>query len=1275
MAKGRRPRRAELRRRLARCSAQELWTVLFAAGASPSVRRRWPRVQDLVARTVALDQRTGKRVNADNLEQLLELCVQEEPWLLGQEDCLPEDPRDVVEVGLGERIVRLFPGTLERPIADVDRALLVADAVDDVLDKMLGFGVRDVLDVVLAYNDWAIAQLAPAWPQSAESQEGTSRLSQAEVEAARNVVAAGTPNALTATETNGKALDWLTCDAAEFSYTGGHPQSPFGRFLRVRGLPWAEGDEAHWIPLAFIPEVLSYAIGKLAHEAASSPEAQNRFAQLAAEEVRRSLWSFGAVTYGPQYPDSTPVPVRDNAVQWVSLTTGRRAIAVQVTSGLQLSDIQEFDLPEALRVSRQTPSESTDSVDVEMSVGRLRLDPKIEVVPLHITATPHHIVVPQSNGLPAMSLDDLRWASLTADQPTDLFTFCREMARDDRPPLIVFEAIDVWESWRNNGKSLYRGAQQPSLIVFEPHAGTAEWRRAVGLSATERALLKLRLPPVRALAGIDERDDGPPSVYVYAPHPPASDEEDPIRPLHRRPGLEGWSLHTGAVPVAVTAIREKWNDELVGPLREFSIAVAAAIDANEAAWVRIHDGTNVCCYHIDLVPGPPSDDLALHWLDRQVESSDDGAVVYARLAVALSTLTNVADADPTMVRNQLASAFSDLVAAVGVDTEAAHAFEVSWRKTKPTFAVRIKNLPTVRNELPQPIRLDHAIVAQVEQRIAVAVRDAGVAPGRYTGDQAKTLDRDVLAPAALTALNESLAAHSMDTLVEFGMQELERAVNHKSRALLELGETASLMDVGLDPLERYREAEADYLWLRRCCETAVEAALRLAPNGAMPIDHIAWSEVLAAAHAYLQATNRSEGVHYQLSPTLIDVSDLYEITTDLDAGESIQPTGGASESPYHLDVPAFGRALAEETITRDIARHVISETGPESPGERSASSGYSRAGSDTEDFLDAPSTTKDLNTALDSAMFDQFGASGTDIAATLFALSAWPLADTDGDAVVVSRVDLVGHVVQSTHLQSADGGGARAMAAVDMLTSKSADLAQEDWKPWHARSRKRRLLVQPISELSDGRLVVAPHFCYGAASVYLHYFEQGQLPWAQPQPPRQVEMALEAIRDERNQILERLVGSTLRKDGWSVIERVKESKAARLNLPSLQTEIDAVAGKDGCASIWLLEVKDPSDVAVIPEIRRSLDRFYREGSSHKGYATQLQRKHDDLQPYAAEVARALGLPDRTEGEEPYVIRPLFVTRVPVAAGYVGGPFPFATLLTLPSTVNGTEVDE
>jgi hypothetical protein len=82
------------------------------------------------------------------------------------EDFVPENPRDVVLVRVGQDVVRLFPGQVERPVADVDRALLASSAVDDLLFGHRGFGVYDVLEVVLGYTDEAIKILAAARPSA-----------------------------------------------------------------------------------------------------------------------------------------------------------------------------------------------------------------------------------------------------------------------------------------------------------------------------------------------------------------------------------------------------------------------------------------------------------------------------------------------------------------------------------------------------------------------------------------------------------------------------------------------------------------------------------------------------------------------------------------------------------------------------------------------------------------------------------------------------------------------------------------------------------------------------------------------------------------------------------------------------------------------------------------------------------------------------------------------------------------------------------------------------
>src|SRR4029453_1866307 len=107
-------------------------------------------------------------------------------------------------------------------------------------------------------------------------------------------------------------------------------------------------------------------------------------------------------------------------------------------------------------------------------------------------------------------------------------------------------------------------------------------------------------------------------------------------------------------------------------------------------------------------------------------------------------------------------------------------------------------------------------------------------------------------------------------------------------------------------------------------------------------------------------------------------------------------------------------------------------------------------------------------------------------------------------------------------------------------------------------------------------------------------------------------------------------------------------------VPSLSTEIDAVAGRPGLRTLWLLEVKDPVDTYVVPEIRRHLDHFF-VGLKKPAYATQLRRKAEDLAPHADAVAQVLGLPPRTPGA-PFVVKPLFVTRKPVPAAFVTSDF-------------------
>lgn len=511
-----------LDRRLATYSLSGLLTLVTAAGASPTVRHRWPSVGHLTARSLALPIHGSKAVTPALLEQLVTVVRRDEPGIVHLEDFLPNDPRTTVLARRRDRLVRLFPGSVERPVADVERADLVAAAIDEFLIPRRGFGVRDYVDAGLLYLDHAIDVLGPAWLDSDVTDlDAAPFISGAEYAAAATLILHPPPTGIIGSAGRAAALRFATSPAATLPYVPDHPQSVFGRYLAVSlpsadwpQLPRTSGRERlWWLPSAFIPDALGYGVSALARDAAGDVDCARRFAQLAADRARRALWRFGDLL-GPADHETGPMVSPGDVIQWVSTLGEARALLVQMGARLSSDRLPFDEEPVAVRISREA-RDSEEPIQVPMPAGVLTLDPRTEVVPLLVVATAGHVAAPQGPGAAVMSLDDLLWTARTADADSDLFMFCRELAAPDRPPIFGWEAINLWEWWRNNGKTFFGGGAAPSFMSIDPHWGNAEWRRASGQVHLERALLATGLPPVSGFDVIERTGSGPPELYAW----------------------------------------------------------------------------------------------------------------------------------------------------------------------------------------------------------------------------------------------------------------------------------------------------------------------------------------------------------------------------------------------------------------------------------------------------------------------------------------------------------------------------------------------------------------------------------------------------------------------------------------------------------------------------------------------------------------------------------------------------------------------------------------
>jgi hypothetical protein len=498
-------------------------TLVTAAGAAPLARHRWTSVAYLVALSLALAKHGSKAADPSALGRLMAGVRRDDRALRLLEDFLPGDPRLVVLQRRGDRLVRLFPGSVERPVADVERSDMVADAVDDYLVPRLGFGIRDYVDTGLLYLDHAIGLLCPAWPDGSDPAdiEAPARVSDAEYAAAAALTLRPLPPTITDTARRAAALRFATSPAHTLPYEPGHPSSFFGHYFAVSlpaaawpGLPQAEdGESLWWLPLAFIPDALGYGVTVLAEKAAGDPGCQRRFAQLAAGRARRAMWRFGSLL-GPDDEESRPVVSPRNVVQWVCPFGEARAVLVQLVTGLS-PDLLAFDEePAAIRIAREARN-GTGPIRVPMPGAVLEIDSRAEVIPLLVTVSTGAVAALQVPGAAAMSLDDLTWVAQTADADSDLFMFCRALAASDRPQMIGFETINVWEHWRRNGKTFFGGGIAPRLVQIELHAGSAEWKQGGQRSPLERALLAVGLPSAAAFDIVEQTGSGPFSVYSW----------------------------------------------------------------------------------------------------------------------------------------------------------------------------------------------------------------------------------------------------------------------------------------------------------------------------------------------------------------------------------------------------------------------------------------------------------------------------------------------------------------------------------------------------------------------------------------------------------------------------------------------------------------------------------------------------------------------------------------------------------------------------------------
>jgi hypothetical protein len=103
------------------------------------------------------------------------------------EDFLPKDPREVVLTRTDDAVLRLFPGSVERPARTCAARCSSRRSPTTRCVRNSASEVRDLLTAAVAFIDRAVALMAPVWPSGELAGEGPVVLTAAELDASRRV--------------------------------------------------------------------------------------------------------------------------------------------------------------------------------------------------------------------------------------------------------------------------------------------------------------------------------------------------------------------------------------------------------------------------------------------------------------------------------------------------------------------------------------------------------------------------------------------------------------------------------------------------------------------------------------------------------------------------------------------------------------------------------------------------------------------------------------------------------------------------------------------------------------------------------------------------------------------------------------------------------------------------------------------------------------------------------------------------------------------------------
>ncbi|WP_419933178.1 hypothetical protein [Candidatus Poriferisodalis sp.] len=733
---------------------------------------------------------------------------------------------------------RMVAGTLERPTSDIETLRRLSAIIDPVLHEHTDYGLTDIVELILRRVDTVASALAPKWPAGIEQVlQSTPSLCDDELVAAASLPSLEDQIAQCSNPERARAaLEAHSVPAKNLRRDEMSMIATFGATIAIR-----HGQRAFIpLPTGLIVEAFNALAGALAAKAlALDPSLDYKWLTAAWRYIGSMLDEAGLDVIGPLRDERHPY------LHSVIRYSDCQYLAISVVGGLDHSALHEAIGKAASHLETVSASSTLTAVN-----GTVALPASARLCRLLIVAQPQAAILASPSGAKCalMTHQDLDWIRRTIGRDEiDLWYFVRDRVEQPRiGQLFSWDGIDLWESWRGNGKSFFRGARPLDVLYAEPHHSLAEWQKASEQSDIELSLNALGMGRVSAW------------------------------PLH---SLDGTSILVGnakrgalyrlvvcETPVAV-ALRARSGDEQASDLaRSLGNCLAYKLECVRAQLVDLMQASGLSALRIEFAITDDNQDLLF-----QMAEAGSGVLTIGCAPGFRDQLQE----DSRAVEAQLGALLSDAISG-GLT---AGVFVTAWNSTPPGIRVdAITVLPRIQ-EAPEPSTLHKSHLSAHLAELGAQLDDVGIHPGSYGGDSGKRIETDIVYPWLIDRLHEELSKFDCAAVLDLALTQLECTNSQRWWATTR---TAYQTGTPSEGVERLPELGQELLHQSRFISLIIEELLARPPSGTKTPTEYDWQELLSLATLAGESSSRSEALHRELAnPTLV-ITDLFEVIIDED---------------------------------------------------------------------------------------------------------------------------------------------------------------------------------------------------------------------------------------------------------------------------------------------------------------------------------------------------------------------------------------------------------